>query len=214
LIGLALLAQMQGEALLWAFGQENIPAIMTCARVLTEIQINLDYILDVPEHREYRASLLVMEHFDRNLEMYRSVHAPMDRPGDPEKRQWLVLQFEKEREKFIERMATLPKGEDDLKRWKDRGAIWIRAQSAKMESFYALLYNAGSGFVHADGYAIVEVMSGKVSGLDPALPAICANFVGATVEALLHEFPELETPTVVRAWNTFALEAKKEDADG
>ncbi|MNT13738.1 hypothetical protein D3C72_1487190 [compost metagenome] len=61
LVGLARLTIKHGQTSAWAISTENIPALMTTARVLLEINFNLVYITERPDandYRDYRAALL------------------------------------------------------------------------------------------------------------------------------------------------------------
>lgn len=194
LLGLSSLALDHGRALCWALDSQNRPAAQVSGRVFLELIFNLDYIKEIPDFRDYRASLLLLEGFERELD----IHRP-DCNDDPEV-QLLIALLEREVRQRRSEMKDLPRGRNDPKRWKD-DKVWKRAKSSMWREAYNSLYARGSGYVHSDGLAILDQLR-PGTGVDEAMARWCANFVAYITDEMFKTFPQLTNrPTATEAWN-------------
>lgn len=204
LLGLADLARHHGRTLVWALDEGNRPTAMVTARVLLELIFNLDYILEVDDYKDYRASLLLLEEFERKLAFQNSRHTPYH-----PQRKALIAILQDEKDAMLTAMSSMRRGPNDPERWSGRRGgpkgvnVWQRAQAGNWEESYALLYELGSGYVHSDGYAIQDLaMPARES--DAILARFTGNFVMVFTEELFKAFPELDSDqSLVRAWNRY-----------
>lgn len=195
LLGLTQLALDHARALSWALDAKNRSAAQVSARVFLELVFNLTYINEYADFRDYRASLLLLEGFERELDIHRGAEAQ-----DDHEVALLVGHLEREIQQRRVEMRAMKRGPKDPSRWK-HGKVWERAKASRWKGAYNSLYARGSGYVHSDGLAILDQLR-PGTGVDEAMAAWCANFIMFIADQMFKTFPLLTTsPALTDAWN-------------
>jgi hypothetical protein len=211
IVGFADLATRQAEGLLWAIENGNKPVGWTGLRVITEMIFSLDYINKDPEFQEYRSCLLLREAPERGISLYTSPDSPFNDPTHPAYEQRLKGYEDRQRELLAHmNKDEVRRGPDDPDRWvsklkKPGVSAWMRAKVGNWQPHYAFVYEVGSAFVHADGYAIEELHPFHAADAR-GMAEQGAVLLTIIILELVQEYPTIEqVPEVAAAWEAYKL---------
>jgi hypothetical protein len=209
IIGFAELATKQAEALLWAIENGNKPAGWSALRVLTEMIFSLDFINEDPRFQARRSCLLLREAPERGIRLHTSPHSPFNDPAHPGYAKRLK-DYQDQLQDLEVQLAGLQAGPDDPDHWipkpkKPGVSARKRAVAGNWQPHYDFLYEIGSAFVHADGYALADVRS--FTSTEATGMAEQGNILlMCIILDLVQEYPAIEqVPEVDAAWEAYKI---------
>lgn len=151
----------------FGFHDENTPVLMNCSRVIIEMMMNIGYIMEDESKINYLAILMLKEHEYRVKSIMEGIERNITFFGGDKTEEW-QSKFKRTYDALHEKIKEIDEKIKKIDLNGESARRWIRhdgykgtslkqkAEKANLLGFYESIYSASSGYLHADGYGVID----------------------------------------------------------